>query len=158
MKPQEVRRTLRMLWWLQLSVAVLPVCLVPAGLFSLGQYTERVSLLFFVLALSLLFLNAKPFQRFKHAVIMVGQVRETAQEADALRAFNACALARLMVRLYSCMVGAVCESFRVGHAGCGAIDAGDSGFVLAVSDSKTVVITRFFALYCARCAFTKPLT
>ncbi|NLY12252.1 MAG: hypothetical protein GXZ10_01395 [Gammaproteobacteria bacterium] len=83
MKPQEVRRTLRMLWWLQLSVAVLPVCLVPAGLFSLGQYTERVSLLFFVLALSLLFLNAKPFQRFKHAVIMVGQVRETAQEADA---------------------------------------------------------------------------
>lgn len=83
MKPQEVRRTLRMLWWLQLSVAVLPVCLVPAGLFSLGQYTERVSLLFFVLALSLLFLNAKPFQRFKHAVIMVGQARETAQEADA---------------------------------------------------------------------------
>lgn len=83
MKPQEVRRTLRMLWWLQLSVAVLPVCLVPAGLFSVGQYTERVSLLFFVLALSLLFLNAKPFQRFKHAVIMVGQVRETAQEADA---------------------------------------------------------------------------
>lgn len=83
MKPQEVRRTLRMLWWLQLSVAVLPVCLVPAGLFSLGQYTERVSLLFFVLALSLLFLNAKPFQRFKHAVLMVGQVRETAQEADA---------------------------------------------------------------------------
>ena len=83
MKPFEARHTLRMLWWLQLAVALLPVWLFPARAFSLGQHVEQVSMLFFAVALFLLFLNNKPFQRFKHAVIAVGQVRNTEQESNA---------------------------------------------------------------------------
>ena len=83
MSPLEARRTLRVLWWLQLAVAVLPVWLFPSARFNLGMHTELVSLLFFVLALCLLFLNAKPFQRFKQAVIAIGAARETEAEAAA---------------------------------------------------------------------------
>ena len=83
MKPVEARRILAMLWWLQLAVAVLPVWLFPAAVYDLGAQTELVSLLFFAAALCLLFLNHKPFQRFKHAVIAVGQARNTEQEPAA---------------------------------------------------------------------------
>ena len=83
MNPHEARRTLRVLWWLQLAVAVLPVWLFPAASFNLGLQVEFVSLLFFVVALSLLFLNAKPFQRFKHAVIAVGAARDSEAEPVA---------------------------------------------------------------------------
>ncbi len=83
MNPHEARRTLRVLWWLQLAVAVLPVWLFPAASFNLGLQVEFVSLLFFVVALSLLFLNAKPFQRFKHAVIAVGVARDSEAEPVA---------------------------------------------------------------------------
>ena len=83
MNPHEARRTLRVLWWLQLAVAVLPVWLFPAASFNLGLQVEFVSLLFFVVALCLLFLNAKPFQRFKQAVIAIGAARETEAEAAA---------------------------------------------------------------------------
>lgn len=83
MNPHEARRTLRVLWWLQLAVAVLPVWLFPAASFNLGLQVEFVSLLFFVVALSLLFLNAKPFQRFKHAVIAVGAARDSEAEPAA---------------------------------------------------------------------------
>lgn len=83
MNPHEARRTLRVLWWLQLAVAVLPVWLFPAARFNLGLQTEFVSLLFFVFALCLLFLNAKPFQRFKHAVIAVGAARDSEAEPAA---------------------------------------------------------------------------
>ena len=83
MIPAEARRTLRMLWWLQLAVALLPVWLFPAAVYDLGSRTEFVSILFFVVALSLLFLNHRPFQRFKHAVIAVGNVRHTEHEPAA---------------------------------------------------------------------------
>ena len=42
MNPHEARRTLRVLWWLQLAVAVLPVWLFPAARFNLGLQTEVV--------------------------------------------------------------------------------------------------------------------
>lgn len=87
MRPAEARRTLRMLWWLQLAVALLPVWLFPSAIYNLGQYSEQGSLLFFVAALFLLFLNNKPFQRFKHGVIAVGQARDTHQENDAWQHF-----------------------------------------------------------------------
>lgn len=84
MSPLEARRTLRVFWWLQLTIAVLPVWFFPSGSVDLvGQHRELVSLLFFVVALFLLFLNAKPFQRFKHAVIAVGQSRDTEHEQAA---------------------------------------------------------------------------
>ena len=83
MIPVEARRTLRMLWWLQLAVALLPVWLFPAAVYDLGSRTELVSILFFIVALSLLFLNHRPFQRFKHAVITVGNLRNTKQEPAA---------------------------------------------------------------------------
>ena len=83
MKPVEARRTLRMLWWLQLAVAMLPVWLFPAAVYDLGEQTETASIVFFVVALSLLFFNNKPFQRFKHAVIAVGVARDTPQEHAA---------------------------------------------------------------------------
>ena len=83
MNPHEARRTLRVLWWLQLAVAVLPVWLFPAASFNLGLQVEFVSLLFFVVALCLLFLNAKPFQRVKHAVIAVGAARDSEAEPAA---------------------------------------------------------------------------
>lgn len=83
MNPHEARRTLRVLWWLQLAVAVLPVWLFPAASFNLGLQVEFVSLLFFVVALCLLFLNAKPFQRFKRAVIAVGAARDSEAEPAA---------------------------------------------------------------------------
>ncbi|MDY0206022.1 MAG: MFS transporter [Pseudomonas sp.] len=87
MRPAEARRALRMLWWLQLAVALLPVWLFPSAIYNLGQYSEQGSLLFFVAALFLLFLNNKPFQRFKHGVIAVGQARDTHQENDAWQHF-----------------------------------------------------------------------
>ncbi len=83
MKPLEARRTLRVYWWLQLAIAVLPVWLFPSAIVDLDQHRELASLLFFVVALFLLFLNAKPFQRFKHAVIAVGQSRDTEHEQAA---------------------------------------------------------------------------
>lgn len=83
MSPLDARRTLRVLWWLQLAVALLPVWLLPTAIFDLEQHTGLASLLFFVCALFLLFLNAKPFQRFKHAVIAVGQSRDTENEHAA---------------------------------------------------------------------------
>lgn len=83
MKPAESRRILRSLWWVQLLVALLPVWLFPRNIYSLGQNNEWVSLLFFMVALSLLFLSIKPFSRFKHAVIAVGQARGTEQESAA---------------------------------------------------------------------------
>ncbi len=83
MRPLEARRTLRMLWWLQLTVALLPVWLFPSAIYNLAERTELISILFFAAALSLLFLNNRPFQRFKHAVIAVGQARDTEQEQDA---------------------------------------------------------------------------
>lgn len=83
MNPHEARRTLRVLWWLQLAVAVLPVWLFPTASFNFGLQIEFVSLLFFVVALCLLFLNAKPFQRFKHAVIAVGAARDSEAEPAA---------------------------------------------------------------------------
>ena len=83
MSPVDARRTLRVLWWLQLAVALLPVWLLPAAIFDLAPHDEIASLLFFVGALFLLFLNAKPFQRFKHAVIAVGQSRDTENEHAA---------------------------------------------------------------------------
>ena len=83
MKPVEARRTLRMLWWLQLAVAMLPVWLLPAAVYDLGEHTETASIVFFVVALSVLFFNNKPFQRFKHAVIAVGVARDTPQEHAA---------------------------------------------------------------------------
>lgn len=83
MKPSEARRTLRMLWWLQLAVAMLPVWLLPTAVYDLGEHTELSSLLFFAVALFLLFFNHKPFQRFKHAVIAVGAARDTYQEDGA---------------------------------------------------------------------------
>ena len=55
----------------------------PAASFNLGLQVEFVSLLFFVVALCLLFLNAKPFQRFKHAVIAVGAARDSEAEPAA---------------------------------------------------------------------------
>lgn len=100
MRPQEARRTLRMLWWLQLAVALLPVWLLPAHVFSLGRHTETVSLLYFVVALLVLFLNNKPFQRFKHAVIAVGQVRESAQEPAAWQRLMHC---RLQALWFACL-------------------------------------------------------
>ena len=81
--PVEARHTLRMLWWLQLAVALLPVWLFPAALYNLGSRRELVSVIFFVAALFLLFLNHRPFQRFKHAVIAVGNVRHTERESVA---------------------------------------------------------------------------
>lgn len=83
MRPVEARRTLRMLWWLQLAVALLPAWLFPSAIYNLAERTELVSILFFAAALSLLFLNNRPFQRFKHAVIAVGKARDTEQEQDA---------------------------------------------------------------------------
>ncbi|NLJ12132.1 MFS transporter [Denitrificimonas caeni] len=83
MKPQESRRVLRVLWWLQLIVALLPVWLFPDNAFDLGAQPEYFSLLFFAAALCLLFLNVKPFRRFKHAVIDLGKVLNTEQAADA---------------------------------------------------------------------------
>ena len=100
MKPQEARRTLRMLWWLQLAVALLPVWLFPAAIFNLGQHTELVSMLFFAVALLLLFLNNKPFQRFKHAVIAVGQVRNSAQEPALWQRLMHC---RLQALWFACI-------------------------------------------------------
>lgn len=83
MKPTEARRFLRTLWWLQLLVALLPVWFFPRNIYSLGQNTELVSLLFFIAALASLFFNIKPFTRFKHAVIAVGQARGSEQESAA---------------------------------------------------------------------------
>ncbi len=81
--PNEARRTLRMLWLLQLAVALLPVWLFPTAIYNLGQHTELVSVVFFAVILSLLFLNHKPFQRFKHAVIAVGNARHNEHEPAA---------------------------------------------------------------------------
>lgn len=100
MTPLEARRTLRVFWWLQLAVAILPVWLFPVAVFNFGQHTEQVSLLYFVLALCGLFLNSKPFQRFKHAVIAVGQVRNTEQEAVAWQGLMHI---RLQALWYACM-------------------------------------------------------
>ena len=100
MKPHEARRTLRMLWWLQLAVALLPVWLFPRAIFNLGQHTELVSMLFFAVALLLLFLNNKPFQRFKHAVIAVGQVRNSAQEPALWQRLMHC---RLQALWFACI-------------------------------------------------------
>lgn len=83
MKPVEARRILLSLWWLQLLIALLPVWFFPRNIYSVGQNGEWVSLLFFIVALSLLFLNIKPFTRFKHAVIAVGQARGTVRESAA---------------------------------------------------------------------------
>ncbi|MDY0249149.1 MAG: MFS transporter [Pseudomonas sp.] len=83
MSPLDARRTLRVLWWLQLAVALLPVWMFPSAIFDLGQHTELASLLFFIVALFLLFLNSKPFQRFKHAVIAVSASRATEHEQAA---------------------------------------------------------------------------
>lgn len=83
MKPSEARRTLSMLWWLQLAVALLPVWLLPRAVYDLGERTEWLSVLFFVAALCLLFLSNRPFQRFKHAVIAVGKARDSDRESDA---------------------------------------------------------------------------
>lgn len=83
MIPSEARRILRMLWWLQLAVALLPVWLFPSELYNLGQHTELVSVIFFAVVLSSLFLNHRPFQRFKHAVIAVGDERHTKHEPAA---------------------------------------------------------------------------
>lgn len=100
MRPVEARRTLRMLWWLQLAVAMLPVWLFPSAIYDLGAQIERVSVLFFVVALTLLFLNNRPFQRFKHAVIALGKVRDTEQEAAAWQYLMHC---RLQALWYACL-------------------------------------------------------
>lgn len=100
MRPVEARRTLRMLWWLQLAVAMLPVWLFPSAIYDLGAQIERVSVLFFVVALTLLFLNNRPFQRFKHAVIALGEVRDTEQEAAAWQHLMHC---RLQALWYACL-------------------------------------------------------
>ncbi|MDD2223800.1 MAG: MFS transporter [Gammaproteobacteria bacterium] len=100
MRPVEARRTLRMLWWLQLAVAMLPVWLFPSAIYDLGAQIERVSVLFFVVALTLLFLNNRPFQRFKHAVIALGKVRDTEQEAAAWQHLMHC---RLQALWYACL-------------------------------------------------------
>jgi len=99
-RPVEARRTLRMLWWLQLAVAMLPVWLFPSAIYDLGAQIERVSVLFFVVALTLLFLNNRPFQRFKHAVIALGKVRDTEQEAAAWQHLMHC---RLQALWYACL-------------------------------------------------------
>lgn len=83
MRPYEARRILRVFWWLQLTVAMLPVWMFPSAIIQFEQQREKVSLLFFIAALLLLFLNAKPFQRFKHAVIAVGGARDSEAEPDA---------------------------------------------------------------------------
>ena len=100
MRPVEARRTLRMLWWLQLAVAMFPVWLFPSAIYDLGAQIERVSVLFFVVALTLLFLNNRPFQRFKHAVIALGKVRDTEQEAAAWQHLMHC---RLQALWYACL-------------------------------------------------------
>ena len=100
MRPVEARRTLRMLWWLQLAVAMLPVWLFPSAIYDLGAQIERVSVLFFVVALTLLFLNNRPFQRFKHAVIALSKVRDTEQEAAAWQHLMHC---RLQALWYACL-------------------------------------------------------
>ena len=100
MRPVEARRTLRMLWWLQLAVAMLPVWLFPSAIYDLGAQIERVSVLFFVVALTLLFVNNRPFQRFKHAVIALGKVRDTEQEAAAWQHLMHC---RLQALWYACL-------------------------------------------------------
>ena len=100
MRPVEARRTLRMLWWLQLAVAMLPVWLFTSDIYDLGAQIERVSVLFFVVALTLLFLNNRPFQRFKHAVIALGKVRDTEQEAAAWQHLMHC---RLQALWYACL-------------------------------------------------------
>jgi len=89
-----------MLWWLQLAVAMLPVWLFPSAIYDLGAQIERVSVLFFVVALTLLFLNNRPFQRFKHAVIALGKVRDTEQEAAAWQYLMHC---RLQALWYACL-------------------------------------------------------
>jgi hypothetical protein len=89
-----------MLWWLQLAVAMLPVWLFPSAIYDLGAQIERVSVLFFVVALTLLFLNNRPFQRFKHAVIALGKVRDTEQEAAAWQHLMHC---RLQALWYACL-------------------------------------------------------
>lgn len=83
MKPSEARRTLRMLWWLQLAVAILPVWLLPADVYDVGEHVHTASFVFFAFALCLLFLNNRPFHRFKHAVIAVGAARNTPDEDAA---------------------------------------------------------------------------
>lgn len=100
MKPLEARRTLRVFWWLQLAVAMLPVWMFPVAIINLGQHIELVSLLFFIAALFLLFLNAKPFQRFKHAVIAVGAARDSESEPDAWQSFMH---VRLQALWYACL-------------------------------------------------------
>lgn len=100
MSPNEARRTLAVLWWLQLAVAMLPVWLFPARSFDLGTHRELLSLLFFVASLSLLFLNHKPFQRFKRAVITLGKVRHTEQESAA---WQSLLHTRLQALWYACI-------------------------------------------------------
>ncbi len=102
MKPIEARGTLRMLWWLQLAVALLPVLLLPGELYRLGEHKEWVSLVFFVVGLSLLFLNHRPFQRFKHAVIAVGQARQSPQE-EQKAAWQQLMHVRLQALWFACL-------------------------------------------------------
>jgi len=98
--PNDARRTLCVLWWLQLTVAMFPVWLFPKRSFDLGEHTELLSLSFFAVSLSLLFLSHKPFQRFKHAVIAVGKARHTEQEPAAWQ----CLLhTRLHALWYACI-------------------------------------------------------
>ncbi len=100
MSPNDARRTLRVLWWLQLIVALFPVWLFPSRSFDLGEHTELFSLSFFVLSLSLLFLSHKPFQRFKHAVITLGKARHTGQESAA---WQSLLYTRLHALWYACI-------------------------------------------------------
>lgn len=99
MSPSDARRTLRVLWWLQLTVALLPVWLFPVRSFAFEQDIELLSLSFFAVSLSLLFLNNKPFQRFKHAVITLGKVRNTEQESAAWQSLMH---TRLQALWYAC--------------------------------------------------------
>lgn len=113
MKSHEARRILRMLWWLQLAVAMLPVWLFPAAIFDVGEKTELFSFVFFVVALCLLFLNVRPFRSFKHAVIALGQVLHTEQEPDAWQHLMH---ARLQALWYACIpawAGALAKIFSL---------------------------------------------
>jgi len=110
-KPHEARRALSMLWWLQLMVALLPVWLFPTAVFKLGENTERLSVVYFVLALLTLFLNHKPFQRFKQAVIAVGQARATEQEKPAWQYLMHCRLHALWFACVPAWAAALAKIF-----------------------------------------------
>lgn len=114
MNPVEARRVLRMLWWLQLIVGLLPVTLFPRNTFSLALPTEQASLIFFVLALCLLFLNIKPFARFKHAVIAVGKARASEQESEAWQQLMHARLRALWVACLPAGAAAIAKVFGLG--------------------------------------------